>query len=456
MAAIPFAAKALVGMLPALALEARPSVTLKEIIDDFCTQMPTAPQIVDNVMQSGAASFVIHCKTETNAEAVLHSGLCFRGHPVIFKPAPNTQWIKLTRVVYGTSENAMKTRLNQHGSVLKIRRDTVQGIGTSCFSVRMEIKTPIPSRITINHYPVNVFYCGQQQQCFRCDRVGHVSKQFPFKKTAPATIVGPPSVVPPLVDSSGDPPVDGHVMDTSPPVSGPVVPVVLGPSTDSSSSSSSSAVTSETTPRDVDSGKRQRKPEDTDVPSAKQPKPSLSYVDYERDRVFLWMMKFPVDAQKTFSSAIAGLSPATLTSYQRTFAYRHPLMLTEGDELRVWALKAFASKVLPDDVLDVASESLSQPPLPPEAVGVSSAMSYLSFEHLHAWKYLAAAKQISAFPLAAKVALVAKIPKAVFAGFMNFFLWAHPEYMPFCKSVDVDRIKLLLDVVKAREPLTYS
>jgi hypothetical protein len=103
-------------------------------------------------------------------------------------------------------------------------------------------------------------------------------------------------------------------------------------------------------------------------------------------------------------------------------------MLTEGDELCIWTLKAFASEVPPDDVLDVASESLSQPPLPPEAVGVSLAMSYLSFEYLHAWKYLAAAKQISAFPPAAKVALVSKILKAVFAGFMNFFLWAHRVY----------------------------
>ncbi len=246
--------------------------------------------------------------------------------------------------------------------------------------------------------------------------------------------MGPPSVVPLPVDSS--------VSDLV--------------STDSSSSSSSSAATSETKPHNVDSGKRQRKPENTDVHSAKQPKPSLSYVDYERERVLLWMLMFPAEAQKTFSSATAGLLSATLTSYQRTFAYRHPLMLTEGDELCIWALKAFASEVPPDDVLDVASESLSQPPLPPEAVGVSSAMSYLSFEHLHAWKYLAAAKQISAFPPAAKVALVSKIPKAVFAGFMNFFLWAHPKYMSFCKSVDVDRIKLLLDLVKAREPLTYS
>ncbi len=100
--------------------------------------------------------------------------------------------------------------------------------------------------------------------------------------------------------------------------------------------------------------------------------------------------------------------------------------------------------------------SPSKPPLPPDAVGMSSAMSYSFFEHLHTWKHLAAAKQISAFPPAAKVALVSKILKVVFAGFMNFFLWVHPVYMPFCKSIDVDRIKLLFDVVKAREPLTYS
>ena len=171
-------------------------------------------------------------------------------------------------------------------------------------------------------------------------------------------------------------------------------------------------------------------------------------MDYEREPVLLWVLKHPAEVQQAFSSATAALSADQLTLFQHTFAYRHPLMLPEGDELRIWALKVLASKAPPG--------RLSQPPLPPDAVGVSSVMSYSSFEHLYAWKYLAAAKQISTFPPAAKVALVSKIPKAVFAGFMNFFLWAHPEYMPFCKSVDVDRIKLLLDVVKAREPLTYS
>ena len=230
-----------------------------------CTQMPTAPQIMDNVMQSGAASFVIHCKTENNTEAVLHSGLCFPGHPITFKPAPNIQWVKLTCVMYGTLENAIKTHLSQYGSVLKIKRDTVQGIGTSCFSVCMVINTPIPSHITINHYPVNVFYRGQQQQCFHCDRVGHVSKQCPFKKTAPvipATIVGPPAVDSPSVDSSVDPPVvDGDGMDITPPVPDPVIQAVSeSASSVSTSSSSSSSPTSASMPRNVDSGKYLRRP----------------------------------------------------------------------------------------------------------------------------------------------------------------------------------------------------
>ena len=101
MAAIPFAAKALVGTLPALALEARPTVTLKEIIDDLCMQMPTAPQIMDNVMQSGAASFALHCKTENNAEAVLHSGLCFRGRPITFKPGFPSSCLKVMNFAFG-------------------------------------------------------------------------------------------------------------------------------------------------------------------------------------------------------------------------------------------------------------------------------------------------------------------------------------------------------------------
>ena len=52
MAAIPFAAKALVGTIPdeVMALAKTSPVTLKEMIGDFVGQLPDAATMIDNVM----------------------------------------------------------------------------------------------------------------------------------------------------------------------------------------------------------------------------------------------------------------------------------------------------------------------------------------------------------------------------------------------------------------------
>ena len=158
MAAVPFAAKALVGTIPeaVMASSSTHPVTLKEMIGDFVQKHPDASSMIENVMQSGASTLVMHCYSSRHIEIVLNSGLNFHGRLVQLAPAPNTQWIKLTCIVYGTTENAIKSRLSDYGTVLKIRRELVQGIGISVYSVKMEPRKPIPSRITILHYPVNV------------------------------------------------------------------------------------------------------------------------------------------------------------------------------------------------------------------------------------------------------------------------------------------------------------
>ena len=92
--------------------------------------------------------------------------------------------------------------------MLKICRELVHGIGISVYSVKMELCKPIPSRLTIAHYPVNVFYRGQVQQCFRCEQTGHLSKNCPFKKSSvaqPTRITGD-TVVVPASDTSPAPP----------------------------------------------------------------------------------------------------------------------------------------------------------------------------------------------------------------------------------------------------------
>ena len=164
--------------------------------------------MIVNVMQSSANIFVMHCSSSRHAEILLNTGLTFHSYPVSFAPAPNTQWVKLTRVVYGTTENSIKSRLAENGTVLKIRQELVHGIGISVYLVKMELRKPIPSRVTIAHYPVNVLYRGQVQQCFRCEQTGHLSREYPLKKShgvLPSRIRGPTTVQPSdLVTRSND------------------------------------------------------------------------------------------------------------------------------------------------------------------------------------------------------------------------------------------------------------
>ena len=144
-------------------------------------------------------------------------------------------------MVYGTTENAIKSRLAEYVTVLKIRKELIHGIGISAFSVKMEIKKPIPSCITLAHYPVNVFYRGQVQQCFRCEQTGHLSKSCPFKKSvAPPVdrIIGAPVVTPADI-SDVVPATDSATV--VPPVVPPAGMIVSAPEEDASTTLSSTS-----------------------------------------------------------------------------------------------------------------------------------------------------------------------------------------------------------------------
>ena len=375
MAAVPFAARALVGTIPE-AIMANASVapvTLKEMIDDFCQQLPEASSKIANVMQSGASTFVLHCTDTRNAEVLLHAGLTFRSHPVKLVAAPNTQWIKLTRVVFGTTENAIKSRLSEYGSVLKIRRELVQGIGISVYSVKMEIQKPIPSRITIAHYPVNVFYRGQVQQCFRCEQTGHISKDCPFKKarTAPtARIVGETEMT---IDdpASGILPVlnkDPVVPTVDPPAVPPVLtvdPPVLPSGDTSVSSVLSDEQSSTSTPVNPDTGKRQRPVSGPELPAKKDKQDTPSYDDYEREFLRANALGSEIkDADReVLSSLCQRVPPELYEKYKKTFQYRHPvwkILPTPSPDM----LKVLSSLQWPSDCVDLSDSALLDPVVP--------------------------------------------------------------------------------------------
>ena len=59
-------------------------------------------------------------------------------------------------MVNGTTENAIKSRLGDYGSVLKIRCEVVHSIGISTYSVQMDLKKLIPSPLVIANFPTGV------------------------------------------------------------------------------------------------------------------------------------------------------------------------------------------------------------------------------------------------------------------------------------------------------------
>ena len=238
---VPFAARALVGTIPPLALV--DPVTISSLVDDFCTQFVDLPTRIENIMQTGHNTFIVHCYTRDHAEWLSVSGLTFRTHLIVFKPAANTQWVKLTRVRYGITENAIKSRLTDFGQVLKIRQEKIRGIGISAYTVKIDLKKPIPSRISIAQSPVNVFYRGQVPQCFRCEQTGHLSRHCPRKKSSvPVTSTVTTSV--PAVTSGPVPPVSSTIsstISTSATVSLPIVDNALPPRSPVTSVSSTAA-----------------------------------------------------------------------------------------------------------------------------------------------------------------------------------------------------------------------
>ena len=71
----------------------------------------------------------MHCVSPRAVEIFLNSGVTFRFHPLQLSPAPITQWIKLTRVLYGMIKNAIKSNLSEYGNVIKMKKVLVYRIG---------------------------------------------------------------------------------------------------------------------------------------------------------------------------------------------------------------------------------------------------------------------------------------------------------------------------------------
>ena len=463
MAQVPFAARALVGTIPPPAMV--DPVTITSLLDDFCSQFEDLPTRVENLMQTGHNTFIVHCYTRVHAEELAVSGLTYRTHLIVFKPASNTQWVKLTRVRYGITENAIKSRLSDFGTVLKIRQEKIRGIGISAYSVKIELQKPIPSRITVAQSPVNVFYRGQISQCFRCEQTGHLARNCPMKKstsatvttsatvpvTTSATVSSVPVTTSATVSSAPFPPATSTIT-TSATISLPIVnnalisrspiptalptdvPPPLPVATMDSTPSVSSASSGLTPLKD---GKRMPK-DGSLAPPAKRDKVVPSYVDYDRDRTRCLLLVddlTPEDLQA--SSDLTDRIPLdVMRLYRLAYAFNHPSVVLP--DALVPVQEDFLHLAVPSRFADYLPDPC-QPVLPDLAPCSTSYQRYVLLQNQ--WF---AAKQSPYIQERVDLHLIEEevdaIPDELVHVYLQYYCLSHPELL---SNLEDDEHKLL-------------
>ena len=205
----PYANRAAVASLPALALAAKPA-TVKEVIEDFSNQCPHKSLLESVQLIKGRTIRVVFASVEV-MEDIVSGGLTFRDHPITFKTPSVYKWVTLLDLPYGIPEGEIKPVLSKFGQVAHVRTESYMGLYTGTRFVKIEIKTAIPSRIVVAGHPCTVFYRGQVRSCFRCGHTGHEAKKCP-QRTAATSETTTISVVPPVAPSVTN-------MSTTPPTS---------------------------------------------------------------------------------------------------------------------------------------------------------------------------------------------------------------------------------------------
>ena len=206
----PYANRAAVASLPALALAAKPA-TVKEVIEDFSKQCPHESLLESVQLIKGRTIRVVFASVEV-MEDIVSGGLTFRHHPITFKTPSVYKWVTLLDLPYGTPEGEIKTALSKFGQVAHVRSETYMGLYTGTKFVKIEVKTAIPSRIAVAGHPCSVFYRGQIRSCFRCGNTGHEARKCPQKTPAASGPTVTTTVVPPAARSE-------TTMSTTPPSS---------------------------------------------------------------------------------------------------------------------------------------------------------------------------------------------------------------------------------------------
>ena len=216
---VPYANRAAVASLPSLALTSKPA-TVKEVIEDFATQVPHDRAFECVQLVKGRTIRVVFPSAHMMEEMV-HTGLTFRNHPIAFKMPSVFHWVTLLDLPYGIPEAEVKTALSRFGQIAHINSESYMGLYTGTRLIKIELKTAIPSRIIVAGHVCTTFYKGQVRSCFRCGLTGHEAKKCPGRQQTPPSENEPGNeeTVPPTEPSAQSEPSPGQGarMATTPP-----------------------------------------------------------------------------------------------------------------------------------------------------------------------------------------------------------------------------------------------
>ena len=103
---------------------------------------------------------------------------------VTIRPCKTAKWVTLSRLSYGIPEDIICNALACYGRVIQVKMHSYRGVYIGTRMILMDISNPIPSRIRIAGHWCHIFYSGQIQTCFACDKSGHTQKDCPDRRGA--------------------------------------------------------------------------------------------------------------------------------------------------------------------------------------------------------------------------------------------------------------------------------
>ena len=158
----------------------QPKITVKSIIDDFRSQLPSNFEgLFEAFVLLSPKKVRVTCRNNRALEDVCNLGLTYRNSLVTFRPCCSAKWVNITRLSYGIPNEAITAALTPYSKVLSIKMDAYKGVYIGVRNVLIEITTPIPSSICIAEHWCNAFYPGQTPICFACRQTGHTRANCP-------------------------------------------------------------------------------------------------------------------------------------------------------------------------------------------------------------------------------------------------------------------------------------